>query len=55
MNQNARQRKAALAEWARLWQGARDAAESRGAPNPDACADRYIQGLNLAHTISQTS
>jgi len=35
-----------------LWQEARDAAESRGALDPRACADRYLQGRELAAKIA---
>jgi hypothetical protein len=34
-----------------LWQEAHDAAESRGAPDPRACADRYLQGREAAAKI----
>ena len=31
-----------------LWRGAYDAAVSRGAPDPRACADLYPQGREMA-------
>lgn len=36
----------------RAWTLARDAAVSRGAPDPSACADRYMQGAALREKVS---